>query len=340
LLSFAGTGQDKESEDVKAVVIEKQGGPENLVYRDWPDPEPGAGDLVVRVRVCGLNHLDIFVRRGMPGFPVPVPFISGADVAGVVEAMGGDVDAFSIGERVVINPVTPDGMIGEEIQGGMAELVRVPATHAVPIPEAVSFEQAACLPVAYGTARRMLLERANVQPDETVLVLGASGGVGNAAVQIAHNLGATVIACAGSQEKCERLRALGADHTIDYSKTDFSAEAWKLTAKKGVDVVVNFTGGDTWVPALRALRKQGRMVTCGATAGFDPKTDIRFIWTRELTIIGSTGWTTDDIRVLLDDVAGGRIDPIISHSLPLGEARQAEELIEGRSIFGKVLLIP
>ncbi len=325
---------------MKAVVIEKQGGPENLIYRDWPDPEPRAGDLLVRVKACGLNHLDIFVRRGMPGLPVKVPFISGGDVAGVVEVIGGDVEGFSPGDRVVINPVTPDGMIGEEIQGGMAELVRVPATHAVPIPEAVGFEQAACLPVAYGTARRMLLARAKLQPGETVLVLGASGGVGNAAVQIAHNLGASVIACAGSQEKCERLRALGANHTIDYAKTDFSAEAWKLSGKKGVDLVVNFTGGDTWVPALRTLRKQGRMVTCGATAGYEPKTDIRFIWVRELEIIGSNGWTTDDIRALLDDVAAGRIEPVISHSLPLSEARKAEELIEGRSIFGKVLLIP
>jgi len=325
---------------LKAVVIEKQGGAENLVYRDWPDPELRSGDLLVRVKACGLNHLDIFVRRGMPGFPVQVPFISGGDVAGVVEDVGGDVDEFSVGDRVAINPVTPDGMIGEEIQGGMAELIRVPATHAVPIPDAVSFEQAACLPVAYGTARRMLLPRANLQQGETVLILGASGGVGNAAVQIAHNLGATVIACASSREKCERLRGLGADHTIDYSQSDFSTEAWKLSGKKGVDLVVNFTGGDTWVPAMRTLRKQGRMVTCGATAGFDPKTDIRFIWVRELEIIGSNGWTTDDIRALLDDVAAGRIEPIISHSLPLSAAREAEELIEGRSIFGKVLLIP
>jgi alcohol dehydrogenase len=325
---------------MKALVIERQGGSENLAYRDWPDPDARAGDVLIRVKACGLNHLDIFVRRGMPGFPVPISFISGGDIAGVVEAVGAGVSDFAPGDRVVFNPVTPEGMIGEQIQGGLAELARAPASHTVRIPDGVSFEQAACLPVAYGTARRMLHERARLQAGELVLVLGASGGVGNAAVQIARNLGAKVIACAGSQDKCRRLEALGAHHVIDYGREDFSREAWRLSGKAGVDLVVNFTGGETWAPSLRTLKKGGRLVTCGATAGFDPKTDIRYIWVRELTVLGSNGWITDDIRALLDDVAKGRITPVISHVLPLAQGREAEDLMESRAIFGKVLVVP
>ncbi len=325
---------------MKAAVIEKQGGLDGLVWRDWPDPVPGPGEVLVRVRACGLNHLDIFVRRGMPGFPVPLPFISGGDIAGEVVAHGAGVAAPAIGARVLLNPSTPAGMIGEELPGGMAELVVAPADHAIAIPEGVSFHEAACLPVAYGTARRMLLARGALQAGETVLVLGASGGVGNGCVQIAHNLGATVIAAAGDGDKLARLGAIGADHLINYREADFSAEAWRLTGRRGVDLVVNFTGGETWVPSLKTLRKGGRLVTCGATAGFDPRTDIRYIWVRELTILGSDGWSSADIRALLDDVAAGRITPVISHVLPLSEARAAEALIEDRGIFGKVILEP
>lgn len=325
---------------MKAAVIERQGGLDGLVYRDWPDPVPGAGEILVRVRACGLNHLDIFVRRGMPGFPVPVPFVSGGDIAGEVAALGPGVTGLAVGARVLLNPSTPRGMIGEQLPGGMAELVVAPADHAIPIPDGVGFREAACLPVAYGTARKMLIARGRLQPGETVLVLGASGGVGNGCVQIARNLGARVIAAAGDADKLERLRALGADDLINYRETDFSAEAWRLSGRKGVDLVVNFTGGDTWVPSLKALRKGGRLVTCGATAGFDPQTDIRYIWVRELDILGSDGWTTEDIRALLDDVQAGRITPVISHVLPLARAREAEALIEERSIFGKVILEP
>ena len=325
---------------MKAAVIEKQGGLDGLVYRDWPDPVAGPGEVLVRVRACGLNHLDIFVRRGMPGFPVPVPFISGGDIAGDVAALGDGVADFRVGDRVLINPSTDQGMLGEQLPGGMAELVVAPATHVVPIPEHVTYREAACLPVAYGTARRMLLARAAVQPGETVLVLGASGGVGNGCVQIGNNLGAVVIAAAGSEDKLERLREMGATHLINYRTSDFSQQAWEISGRKGVDVVVNFTGGDTWVPSLRALRKGGRLVTCGATAGYEPNTDIRYIWVRELNILGSDGWTTDDIRALLGAVEDGSIKPVISHVLPLEKAREAEQLIEDRDIFGKVILEP
>lgn len=325
---------------MKAAVIEKQGGVDGLIYREWPDPVPGDDEVLVRVRACGLNHLDIFVRRGMPDFPVPIPFISGGDIAGDVVATGNRTPKGLVGSRVLVDPATPAGMIGEELPGGMAELVVVPASHVIAIPDAVSFVDAACLPVAYGTARRMLLGRGALKPGELVLVLGASGGVGNACVQIAHNTGASVIAAAGNADKLERLREIGADHLINYRDQDFSSEAWQISDRKGVDLVVNFTGGETWVPSLRALRHQGRLVTCGATAGFDPRTDLRYIWVRELNIMGSNGWESEDLRQLLRDVEGGRIKPIISHILPLSRAREAEELIEGRSIFGKVILQP
>ena len=325
---------------MKAAVIEKQGGLDNLVYRDWPDPEPGPKEVLIRVAVCGLNHLDIFVRRGMPGLPVPYPFISGGDIAGTVEALGEGVEGIARGDRVVLNPSSEKGMLGETIPGGMAELVTSPASHAIRVPESVSFEKAACLPVAYGTAWRMFHERTTLSPGEKVLILGASGGVGNAAVQIAKNAGAYVIACTSSQDKARRLSELGADRVIDTSTSDFSREAWALTEKKGVDVVVNYTGGDTWVPSIRALRKRGRLITCGATAGYDPKTDLRYIWVRELEILGSDGWTTEGIRALLDEVAAGRIEPVIHRVLPLSEAREAERLLEDRAVFGKVLLTP
>jgi len=343
LESSHGSGANRDRihyRAMKAAVIEKQGGLDNLVYREWPDPEPGPGEVTVRVAACGLNHLDIFVRRGMPGLPVDYPFISGGDIAGTVETLGEGVQDFAVGDRVLLNPSSDKGMLGETIPGGMAELACTPASHAIPIPESVSFEQAACLPVAYGTAWRMFHERATLEAGETVLILGASGGVGNAAVQIAKNAGARVVACTSSVEKGERLRELGADYVINTSETNFSREAWTLTEKKGVDVVVNYTGGETWVPSIRALRKHGRLITCGATAGFDPKTDLRYIWVRELNIIGSDGWTTEGIRALLDEVAAGRIDPIVHQVLPLSEARAAEKLLEDRAVFGKVLLIP
>jgi alcohol dehydrogenase len=341
---MAGLGSERDERDgrarMKAMVIKAQGGLDNLVYDDWPDPEPAEGEVRIRVRACGLNHLDIFVRRGMPGLPVPMPFISGGDIAGEVAKLGPGVSGWRLGERVLVNPSTPRGMLGEEIPGGMAEYCCAPADHLLRIPDGVSFEAAACLPVAYGTAYRMLVARGQLQPRETILILGASGGVGTAAVQIAKMIGAEVLAAAGSPDKLERLRALGADHLIDYTKEDFSREAWRISGKKGVDVVMNYTGGDTWVPSLRALKHHGRLLTCGATAGFAPAEDIRYIWRRELAILGCNGWTTEDIAILLDLVAAGRIKPVLSHVLPLSEGREAEWLIEQRAIFGKVVLVP
>jgi alcohol dehydrogenase len=325
---------------MKAAVIEKQGGLENLVYRDWPDPIPREGEVLLRVRACGLNHLDIFVRRGMPGFPVPLPFISGGDIAGEITAVGPRVNGWNVGDRVALHPVTHEGMMGEEIPGGMAEYVRVPTENLIRLAPGLDFATAAAVPIAYGTAIRMLFGIGRIESSDLVLVLGASGGVGIACVQIAKMLGARVIAAAGSEDKCKKLRQTGADYTIDYSKQDFSREAWTLSGKTGVDVVVNYTGGDTWIPSLRALKRRGKLLTCGATAGFDTRNDMRFIWVRELQILGSNGYSKQDVATALDHAAAGRLKPVISHRLPLSEAREAERLMEDRKFFGKIVLLP
>ena len=325
---------------MKAAVIERQGGLENLVYRDWPDPIPREGEVLLRVRACGHNHLDIFVRRGMPGFPVPLPFISGGDIAGEITGVGPRVNGWNVGDRVALHPVTHEGMMGEEIPGGMAEYVRVPTENLIRLAPGLDFATAAAVPIAYGTAIRMLFGIGKIESSDLVLVLGASGGVGIACVQIAKMLGARVIAAAGSEDKCKKLRQTGADYTIDYSKQDFSREAWTLSGKSGVDVVVNYTGGDTWIPSLRALKRRGKLLTCGATAGFDTRNDMRFIWVRELQILGSNGYSKQDVATALDHAAAGRVKPVISHRLPLSEAREAERLMEDRKFFGKIVLLP
>jgi alcohol dehydrogenase len=325
---------------MKAAVIEKQGVVENIVYRDWDDPVPGPDDVVVRVGACGLNHLDIFVRRGMPGFPVPMPFISGGDIAGTIDQLGESVEGWNIGDRVTMNPQTDHGMIGEELIGGLAELVRVPAINLVALPDNLSMETAAAIPINYGTAHRMLFARGRLQSGETMLVLGASGGVGLASLQFGKMAGATVIAAAGTAEKCDRLAELGADHVINYADEDFSRVAWKFSGKKGCDVIVNFTGGDTWVPSLRAARPGGRVLTCGATAGHDPQTDLRFLWVRELDVLGSNSYSQDDVAKSVAYAANGEIAPVVSHNFPLEKLGEAETLMEERGFFGKIVMTP
>jgi alcohol dehydrogenase len=290
------------------------------------------------VKAVGLNHLDIFVRRGMPGFPIKTPFISGGDIAGEILACGAAVKGWRPGDRVAVNPMTPEGMLGEELQGGMAEQLRIPATHILKIPDGMDFVTAAAIPINFGTALRMLVTIGNLQRGELVLVVGASGGVGTAAIQLAKNMGAIVIAVTRGAAKVKPLREIGADHVIDMATEDFSAAAWRLSGKKGVDVVLNYTGGDTWVPSLRAMKKRGRLITCGATAGFDPKTDIRYIWTRELQVLGSNGYTQKDIAQAIAMAAAGGVRPLISRVLPAAEAAEAHRLLEDREVVGKVVL--
>jgi alcohol dehydrogenase len=326
---------------MRAVVVKAHGGLDQIALVDWPEPKAGPSRAVVAVRACGLNYLDIFVRRGMPGLPVQMPRIPGGDISGVVVEVGAGVAREWIGRRVLIDPhIKPGGALGEHDHGGLCERIAVDAENLIWLPDDVSFEDAAALPIAYGTAWRMMRTRGQVRAGESVLILGASGGVGTACVQIAKNVGAMVIACASSASKLERLRALGADHLVDYTREDFSARAWELTGRKGCDVIVNYTGGETWVPSLRALARHGRLLTCGATAGYDPPTDIRYIWRREVNIVGANGWTRTDLEELLEEVRHGRIRPIIDRVFALEDSREAMRVVEDREVFGKVLVRP
>jgi alcohol dehydrogenase len=324
---------------MRAVVIPVHGGAEVLQHREVPTPRPGPGEVLVRVEAVGLNYLDIFVRRGMPGKPIPLPHISGADIAGVVAAVGPEVDERLVGARVLVDPAVGRGAIGEDLPGGMAEYAVAPAVNLIPLPAHVPFEEAACLPIAYGTAWRMLITRAALRAGETVFILGASGGVGTGAVQIAKLAGARVIAGTGSPAKADRLRAIGADEVVETNGA-FDRALWALTGKQGVDLVVNYTGGDTWIPCLRALRRGGRLVTVGATAGYESLIDVRYVWVRELNLLGSDGWTPEELRTLCRVTWEGRIRPVIDRVLPLSRAAEGEEALERREVFGKVILRP
>lgn len=335
---------------MRAAAITAHGGPEQLEYMpDFPDPTPAAGDVIVKVHASSLNYHDVFTRRGMPGIKLSLPVIPGLDIAGELAELSPEVKGWSLGDRVLIDPVNrvKGGLMGETVHGGLAEYCRVPAHQLVPIPDGVTFDQAASLPVAYGTAHRMMVNIGQVKSGEKVLVLGASGGVGTGCVLLAKMAGAEVAVCASTEEKLDRLRALGADHTINYSDTDYTkwvhqhyGKPYRRSYEGGVDVVVNFTGGETWVPCMKALKRGGRMLTCGATAGFDPKTDLRYIWTFELQILGSNSWMVEDLEALMGMIQRGEMNPVIDKVLPLEDAAEGVRLIEDREVFGKIIIRP
>lgn len=337
---------------MKAAVVRQHGGPDHLSYEtDFPDPRPGEGDVVVAVKASSLNYHDVFTRRGMPGIKVPMPAIMGLDVAGEIAEVGPGVGGWKKGDRVLVDPINrvEGGLMGETVHGGLAELCRARAHQLVRIPDGVSFADAAALPVAYGTALRMMTTNGHVAAGEKVLILGASGGVGVCCLQLAKIAGAEVIACAGTDAKAKRLSELGADRTINYIEKDFVKEVYAMYGKPtrrgagthlGIDVVVNYTGGDTWVKSLRVLKVGGRLLTCGATAGFDPKEDIRFIWTFELKVLGSNGWMRSDIETLLKMVQEGKLKVLVDKVFPLKQAREALRVIEDREVFGKVVVAP
>jgi alcohol dehydrogenase len=275
----------------------------------------------------------------------------GLDVAGEIAAVGPDVSGWKVGDRVLGDPINRvEGVLtGETVYGGLAEYCRLKAHQLVAIPDGVGFEATAALPCAYGTARRMMFTNGRVTAGEKVLILGASGGVGVCCVQLAKLAGATVIAGTGSEEKAAKLRALGAEHVINYAEQDFVQAIYGLYGKpvrrgagsdNGVDVVVNYTGGDTWTRSLRVLRVGGRLLTCGATAGYDPPEDIRFIWTFELQILGSNGWAREDITALLDMVHSGRLEAVVDTCYPLECAPEALARLENRDVFGKLVIVP
>ncbi|HSU06017.1 MAG TPA: zinc-binding dehydrogenase [Acetobacteraceae bacterium] len=337
---------------MKAMLVHAHGGPEVMEFAEnFPDPTIGEGDVLIRVHAASLNYHDVFTRRGMPGIKVPMPLIMGLDVAGEIAATGPSVTGWSVGDRVLVDPINrvEGGLMGETMHGGLAELCRARAHQLIRLPDDVSFVDAAALPVAYGTAHRMMVTRGGVKAGETVLILGASGGVGVCCVQLAKLAGATVIACASTGSKLVRLSALGADQVVNYAEQDFVKEMWTRFGKpnrrgagatNGVDVVVNFTGGDTWVRSMRVLKVGGRLLTCGATAGYDPKEDIRFIWTFELEVRGSNGWHRSDIAALIEMVRQKRLKTLVDRTYTLHDAREALRVIEDREVFGKIVVTP
>jgi alcohol dehydrogenase len=335
---------------MRAILTTAHGGREVMKYvTDHPEPQAGAGEVVIDIAACAINFHDIFTRRGMPGIKIGLPVVVGSDIAGMISAVGDGVSDWRVGDRVLVDPVFRDGgagMIGETVDGGRAEKIAVATSHLVRVPDAVSLEDAASLPLAYGTAHRMMLTRGQVKAGETVLILGASGGVGAACVQLAKMQGATVIACASSQSKLDRLAAIGADHLIDYSTTDILEGVKAIVGKPrtdgsgGVDVAVNFTGGDTWPKTERSVKVGGRILTCGATAGFKVESDLRYVWTFEHDVRGSNGWAVDDLVALLGHVESGRLRPLIDRVMPMEEAAEGERLLEDREVVGKVLLTP
>ena len=337
---------------MKAMVVREHGGMDKLLYEtDFPDPKPAEGDVVLRVKASSLNYHDVFTRRGMPGIKVPMPAIMGLDVAGEIVEVGPGVEDWKAGDRVLVDPINrvEGGLMGETVHGGLAEYCRARAHQLIRIPEGVSYADAAALPVAYGTALRMMYTNGHVAAGEKVLILGASGGVGICCVQLAKLAGAEVVACAGTDEKGEKLKQYGADQIINYRQTDFMKAAWGLygkparrgaAASQGIDVVVNYTGGETWVPSLKVLKVGGRLLTCGATAGYAPEEDIRFIWTFELKVLGSNGWVRDDIHKLLDLVQSGKLKVVLHNTYRLEDTAEALRVIEDREVFGKVVVTP
>jgi len=334
---------------MRALVLRTHGGLENLdIVGDYPVPQAAEGHVVIRVRASSFNYHDVFTVRGMPGIKVPMPVIIGLDMAGEIAEVGPGVTGWKAGDRVLVNPVNKKkGLMGEMLDGGMAEYCLVAADQLVAMPAGVSFEEAASLPVAYGTAHRMLITHKTIEKGERVIVLGASGGVGTGCVILAKLLGAHVIACASSDEKLARLKQMGADEVIDYTKTDWSKWAVEKYGKPqrrsyegGVDVVINFTGGDTWHPSLRCLKRGGKLLVCGATAGYDPKEDLRYVWSFELKIIGSNSFYDEDLKGLMDLIQQGKMKPVIDKVLPLEQAREGLRLIQDREVIGKVVVTP
>jgi NADPH:quinone reductase-like Zn-dependent oxidoreductase len=343
---------------MKAVSFDQHGGPEVLRFRESPDPRPRADEALIEVKACALNHLDIWIRRGLPGIKVKLPHIGGCDIAGVVRETGELVDWITPGARVLINPGTSCGHCqsclegadnlcprydiigGYRRDGGLAELVAVPGANLIPMPENLDFNQAAALPLVFLTAWHMLVARAQLKPGEDVLVHAAGSGVGSAAIQIARLIGARVIATASSEAKLQKARELGAHETINYREQDFAEQVKRLTDRKGVEVVFEHTGEETWEGSILSLAREGRLVTCGATTGYQGRTDLRHVFFRQLTIYGSTMGSKAELLHLMKFFRTGELRPVIDRILPLEAAIEAQRAMEERAQFGKIVLNP
>jgi NADPH:quinone reductase-like Zn-dependent oxidoreductase len=342
---------------MKAVVFEQHGGPEVLQYTEAPDPQIKVNEVLIEVRACALNHLDVWVRGGLPGIEIPLPHILGDDVAGVVREAGELVTWTKPGDEVMVQPGVSCGhcaeclagrdnmcddydMIGYRRDGGYAELLSVPGVNVIPKPKNLSWPEAAALPLVTLTAWHMLVTQARVQPGEDVLIHAAGSGVGSLGIQIAKLFGARVIATASSDDKLAKARELGADEIVNYTRDDWPKAVKKLTGGRGVDVVFEHTGEATWPGSIVSLKKGGRLVTCGATSGFDARTDLRQVFYRHLTILGSMMGSKAELLTAMKFIKSGRIRAVVDRTLPLAEARKAHELMEDRAQFGKLVLVP
>ena len=340
---------------MRAVVFLKHGGPEVLEYTEVPTPDPAPGEILVKVRACALNHLDIWLRQGIPAYKIKLPHISGCDAAGTVERLGQGVSGFKPGDPVVLIPrlccgacdrcragedtlCADFGIRGAATDGGYAEFTVARAKDAFPLPKSISFEQAAAFPLVFMTAWHMLIGRAKLQAGETVLVHGAGSGVGHAGIQIARHVGARVFTTTGSAAKAAKAKELGAEGVIDYSREVIDQRIGELTGGKGVNVVLDHIGPETWEPSIKSLAKGGRLVTCGATTGPQAALDLRYVYSRQLSILGSMMGTQAEFSELLKLVGEGKLMPIIDTVYPLKEARVAQEKMLSRAFFGKLIL--
>jgi NADPH:quinone reductase-like Zn-dependent oxidoreductase len=342
---------------MKAVRFHEHGGPEVLKYEDAPDPVIGPHEVLVRVRACALNHLDVWARQGMPGLKIPLPHISGSDIAGEVAAVGSIVTRIKPGQRVVVSPGISCGQCphclsgrdnlcpayeiigGYRIDGGYAEYVKLPEVNILPIPDGMAFEAAAAFPLTFLTAWNMLVTLARVRSGDEVLVMGAGSGVGSAAVQIAKLFGARVIAAAGTDEKLGKAKELGADEGINYASQDLVAEVRRLTAKRGVDIIFEHVGGTVFEKLIPILAAGGRLVTCGATAGYLAQTDIRYLFMREVSILGAHMGSKADLLRIKEELERGRLKPVVDRVFPLKDAAEAQRSMEDRQVFGKLVLV-
>jgi len=339
---------------MKAVILSEHGGPEVLRLAEMPEPVIGDRDVLVRVRACALNHLDLWVRGGLPGRSVAFPHVLGSDISGEVAKIGAAVTNVKVGERVLLAPGVSCGqceqciaghdnfcadyvLFGRQIHGGYAEFVRSPSVNVIPIPGNLSFEEAAAVPLVFLTAWHMLFNRAGLRPAENLLVIAAGSGVGSAAIQVAKAAGARVIATAGSEAKLAKARQLGADDAVLHGG-EFARDVKKLTGGKGVDVVFEHVGAATWEQSIFSLKPGGRLVTCGATSGFESKININYIFGRQLSILGSFMGEKSELFAALELFKRGLLKPVIDTVVPLERAGDAHRRLENREQFGKVVL--